>query len=70
MGIVMAYAFTYVVAHGLAYIDETNCQGWNCEVVNCNKGYAVFVPEKNAYLPCEKFDDFINGNSEVLIGNK
>lgn len=64
--ILMAYAFTYAVAFGIAYIDETNCKGWDCQEVYCDPGYAVLVPGKG-YLPCEQFDSFIDGDESVLI---
>lgn len=42
------------------------CKGWDCAEVTCPNGYAVLVPGKG-YLPCEKFDEYINGNKRVLI---
>lgn len=65
--IAMAYVLTYVLAHSIAYIDSVNCLGWNCEEVYCPAGYAVEVPGKG-YLPCDKFDQFVTGKSEVLLG--
>ena len=44
------------------------CKGWQCELVTCWKGYAVYVPEKNAYLPCEDFERYTEGRDvSVLI---
>jgi len=66
--IVMAYVLTYVLAHSIAYIDSVNCLGWNCDEVYCPAGYAVNVPGQG-YLPCDKFDEFVTGKSEVLLGH-
>ena len=46
--------------------SQSVCKGWDCPEVTCPNGYAVLVPGKG-YLPCEKFDDYINGNKKVLI---
>jgi hypothetical protein len=43
------------------------CRGWECEQVTCWDGYSVYIPEEKAYLPCEKFDEYLNGNKGVLI---
>lgn len=43
------------------------CKGWDCDTVKCWDGYAVRLPD-GRYLPCELFDDYINGDKSVAIG--
>lgn len=46
--------------------NKRDCRGWDCEEVTCWDGYAVRLPD-GSYLPCEKFDDYVNGNKKVVI---
>lgn len=60
--IAIAFFITHLGFHTLylasAYQKEQRCKGWECERVYCPKGYAVYVPEQNAYLPCDQFEAF------------
>jgi hypothetical protein len=55
----------YIIGIGLEYGAAHICQGWDCETVSCPKGYAVLTPD--GYLPCDKFDDYVNGNKTVIL---
>lgn len=44
-----------------------DCLGWDCAEVECKNGYAVFIKEKSAYLPCHLFDKYIAGDESVLV---
>lgn len=50
-----------------ALADEP-CLGWECQEVKCPDGYAVHIPGKG-YLPCEKFDRYMEGENEDLLAN-
>lgn len=49
----------------LAASFDGKCMRWECEAVYCPTGYAIEVPGKG-YLPCDRFDEYIDGNTKVL----
>lgn len=63
-------AFFYIPGVLGAFAPEAECMGWQCKEVQCEDGYAVFIPEQDAYLPCEDFDQYINGDNSRLIKRK
>lgn len=54
-------------AYRASAMANKKCTGWACEYVSCRPGYAVYIPEKNAYLPCQDFDRYVDGDESVLI---
>lgn len=65
---------TIFIYYGAAYIpllwaeDESKtCLGWVCEAVQCPEGYAVWIPEKNGFLPCENFEQYIETQDVGLL---
>lgn len=63
--VVFTSLIVYLLGQVLALAATKKCVGWECQEVECPDGYAVLVPGKG-YLPCEKFDDYVNGNESVL----
>jgi hypothetical protein len=55
-----------VYAAGSAIASTAGCYGWDCDVVQCKDGYAVLVPGKG-YLPCNKFDEYVDTANEELL---
>jgi len=64
---IVASLCLYLIAMALEQGSNLICRGWECEQVTCWDGYSVYIPEEKAYLPCEKFDEYLNGNKGVLI---
>jgi hypothetical protein len=56
----------YVIGHMWAVSASPKCKGWSCDVVECHDGYAVRLPD-GTYLPCEKFDQYVNGDKSVVV---
>ena len=46
---------------------EKNCLGWVCHKVQCPDEYAVWIPEKNGFLPCKNFDAYIETKDVMLL---
>ena len=67
--LILATAFIYVSAEA-AYqmsVPEDTCQGWKCAEVSGPDDYAVWIPEEQAFLPCDKWSQYVNiGNKSVL----
>jgi hypothetical protein len=64
---IVASICLYIIGLAFAWSAEnTNCKGWDCEEVTCWDGYAVRLPD-GTYLPCDKFDEYVNGNKGVVI---
>lgn len=63
----VVFATGVVYAAGDAMASSVPCYGWDCDVVKCRDGYAVYIPELKKYLPCEKFDEFIETDNEELL---
>ena len=64
--IILMTFFIYIIGHILAVQAMKTCSGWECDVVECKNGYAVLIPGKG-YLPCEKFDEYIETNNKELL---
>jgi hypothetical protein len=64
--IAIASIVLYIIGHIIAVSASTKCLGWNCEEVTCPDGYAVRLPS-GEYLPCEKFDAYVDGDQSVTI---
>ena len=47
--------------------EEKDCLGWVCDVVQCPKGYAVWIPESGGFLPCEKFEEYMKTKDINLL---
>lgn len=48
-------------------VEDEPCMGWICEKVQCPPGYAVYIPEEKAFLPCDHWDQYTKiGNKSVL----
>jgi hypothetical protein len=58
-------ACLYLIAVTIEFGAERLCTGWDCETVSCDNNYAVLTPD--GYLPCDKFDDYVNGNKTVIL---
>lgn len=63
--LILATVFIYTLGYGIILLDKSTCLGWDCDTVYCPTGYAVYVPD-HGYLPCDQFDEFIDGNKEVI----
>lgn len=48
-------------------LPAAECYGWKCDVVHCPDGYAVYIPELDKYLPCEKFDEFTKDEDHGVL---
>lgn len=55
----------YAIGYFFAFSANRLCKGWSCDEVYCPNDYAVKLPD-GSYLPCEKFDDYMNGNKSVV----
>ena len=66
--LIIASLAIFILQRGIsAWASATKeCIGWNCEEVECKNGYAVRLPD-GSYLPCEKFDAYVNGDKSVVI---
>lgn len=57
----------YLIGFSIMSLPAAECYGWKCEVVHCVDGYAVYIPEMDKYLPCHKFDEFIETDNKELL---
>ena len=47
--------------------SDTPCMKYDCPVVSCPEGYAIYIPEEKKFLPCDMWDQYVNiGNKSVL----
>lgn len=66
--ILLAFVLVYVAQVAWSSMPQP-CHGWECDEVDCPKGYAVEVPGKG-YLPCESFEKYVDGDDSVLLRGK
>lgn len=61
--------YTFGILAAWALDASSICKGWaQCEEeVYCPNGYAVYVPEQKAYLPCEKFEKYADGYDKSVL---
>lgn len=67
--ILIATLLIYYGYEGYAvwYHKSSKCTGWNCENVQCPDEYAVWIPEKGGFLPCEDFEKYIETGDLSLL---
>jgi hypothetical protein len=66
--LIIAAVAIFILQRGISAWASASeeCLGWNCAEVECKEGYAVRLPD-GSYLPCDRFDDYINGDKSVVV---
>lgn len=62
---VIIYLGHGIVSNVMAY--EKPCTSWECRVVYCPDKYALWIPEHQAFLPCESFDEYVETRNVDLL---